>query len=220
MDVSKCYRWTLKKFNEWIEQDRTHEEHPGCLQGTMEEGLEILDGKEGSTEAKAHQEFLQEYKFQPEGEEVDRLIAQEDGDEAEENVILDELQVEHDSMEGDMDGLEDRSSAFEEDRNEGEEESEEDEELGSEESDEEDYDDDDVYEEDLLCCAVRGLPPEPPMLRCWNCDKFYHRACLDNMTDKQWNDLAFAPVWACATCESTKGRRSTALTSPPWRKKR
>ena len=32
IDVSKLYRWTLKKFNEWIAQDNSREEHPGCLQ--------------------------------------------------------------------------------------------------------------------------------------------------------------------------------------------
>ena len=71
-------------------------------------------------------------------------------------------------MEGDMDGLEDRSSAFEEVRDEAKEE-EERKQPDTKESEEEldDNDDDEVYEENLLCCAVCGLPPEPPMLRCW-----------------------------------------------------
>jgi len=145
------------------------------------------------------------------------LIAMEDEDKAKEN--LDELQVEHDSMEGDMDGLEDRSSAFEEDPKKGEEESKEDEELGSEESDQED-DDDDVYEENLLCCAVCSLPPEPPMLRCWHCDKFYHRACLGSMSDDKWDTLAFAPLWPCNECKPVVGDLSTAIHSTARRKKR
>ena len=88
-----------------------------------------------------------------------------------------------------------------------------------EELDDNDDDDDDVYEENLLCCAVCGLPPEPPMLRCWRCDKFYHRACLGKMTDTKWNALAFATVWACNTCKSVGGGRSTATTSTPQRRR-
>lgn len=137
----------------------------------MEEGLVILEEKEGSEEAKAHQQFLQEYKFQPEGEEVVlALIAMEDEDENEAQENLDELQAEEASMEGDMDGFEDHSSAFEEVGDEAKEEGER-KQAGTEESKEEvggdDGDDDEVYEENLLCCAVCGLPPEPPMLRCW-----------------------------------------------------
>jgi len=53
----------------------------------MEEGLEILEGKEGTEEAKTHQQFLQECKFRPEGKEVHELVDMEDKDnEAKENL--------------------------------------------------------------------------------------------------------------------------------------